>query len=142
MPPYFGLLLVVATGSLEAAEIFHCRAYSGGEFWSSRHCNHQQASLLRIVTVPDGMTFEQQVQLGEQARQQGENLQRAANQPPAVSIQRPQGSANPAVECGALDNYVRQLDAMARQPQNAQSQDRITQERKRVRDRQVQLRCR
>jgi hypothetical protein len=49
--------------------------------------------------------------------------------------------ANRKAECELLDHHIARLDAWARQPQSAQSQDRIREERKLARDRQFQLRC-
>ncbi len=45
-------------------------------------------------------------------------------------------------ECGFLDQQIKNLDSMARQPQTEQIQDWITAERKRLRDRQFRIPCR
>jgi hypothetical protein len=47
-----------------------------------------------------------------------------------------------AEECKALDEHIKSLDAMARQPQSGQMQDWIRDRRKQDRDRQYQLSCR
>lgn len=44
-------------------------------------------------------------------------------------------------ECGALDARIEWIDAMARQPQGAPTQDWLSNERKVARDRQFRLRC-
>ena len=44
-------------------------------------------------------------------------------------------------ECRSLDTQIERWDAMARQPQSAQTQDWITEQRKQARDRQFRLRC-
>ncbi len=44
-------------------------------------------------------------------------------------------------ECKALDDYIKYLDALARQPQTMQTQDWIRDERKSARDRQFTIRC-
>jgi len=46
-----------------------------------------------------------------------------------------------AAECQALNETIARLDAMARQPQSAQTQDWIRNERKKARDRQFQIQC-
>jgi len=46
-----------------------------------------------------------------------------------------------AAECQALNETIARLDAMARQPQSAQTQDWIRSERKKARDRQFQIQC-
>lgn len=45
-------------------------------------------------------------------------------------------------ECNALEERVKHLDSMARQPQNGQTQDWIRDERKKARDRQARIPCR
>lgn len=44
-------------------------------------------------------------------------------------------------ECRALDMQIARWDAMARQPQSAQAQDWISDQRKQARDRQFRMRC-
>lgn len=44
-------------------------------------------------------------------------------------------------ECKTLDDYIKYLDALARQPQTMQTQDWIRDERKKARDRQFTIRC-
>jgi hypothetical protein len=44
-------------------------------------------------------------------------------------------------ECQGLNAYIEKLDAWARQPQSAQTQDWIRDERKKARDRQFGIRC-
>ena len=54
-----------------------------------------------------------------------------------------QANAAPSIaaECQALNETIARLDAMARQPQSAQTQDWIRNERKKARDRQFQIQC-
>ena len=51
-----------------AESIYFCRAYGGGNFWVSTHCNQHQALIERITNVPEDLPFDQQVGLGEQQR--------------------------------------------------------------------------
>ncbi len=62
----------------------------------------------------------------------------------SVVVQGNQGSDYAAMkaECAALDERIKYLDAMARQPQGAQTQDWIRDERKKARDRQSRIPCR
>lgn len=76
-------VVIIAFGvpaAVSAATIYKCRSYSGGEFWSSAHCHRQQAVILRMATVPDGMPFEQQVRIveGEVSRMTNRGLQEDA----------------------------------------------------------------
>lgn len=61
-------LLCAALGCLaaQADEIYRCKAYSGGTFWSREHCRERDALVDRIASVPGGMAFERQVKLAEQ----------------------------------------------------------------------------
>lgn len=45
-------------------------------------------------------------------------------------------------ECEWLDSQIKHWDSMARQPQGAQTQDWIREQRKQARDRQFRIRCR
>lgn len=65
--------------------------------------------------------------------------------PPAPLATKVAQSENPlpnnASECKALDEHIKHLDAMARQPLDAQTQDWIKARRKADRDRQFAIRC-
>lgn len=63
---------------------------------------------------------------------------------PIVEVQTPYVNAVAAknAECQALDAQIKHWDAMARQPQGAQTQDWISNERKKARDRQFRIHCR
>lgn len=133
-----GMLTLLSPAWTNAATIYMCRAYSGGSFWSSAHCRTHNALIERTASVPDGMPFAQQVQLGEEARAEGRRL---LEPPPARPI-----AANTAqstqIECAAIDARIRELDQLARQPQSGATQDRITEDRRLLRDRQFHMMCR
>ncbi len=120
-----------------ADSIYLCKAYSGGTFWASNHCNQHNALVERIVSVPDGMPFDQQVNIGNQKVQQSSSSTTTTtiinNGAPAAQGKR--------AECSALDARVKEIDAKARHPQTGQSQDRLSSDRKQARDRQFWLRC-
>lgn len=65
-------------------------------------------------------------------------------QPPSVVNQSDTGVDHAAMkaECNALEERIKHLDSMARQPQNGQTQDWIREERKKMRDRQARIPCR
>ena len=122
-----------------ADTIYLCKAYSGGMFWSSDPCGPQKATLDRTVSVPDGLPWDQKVQLGEAAWAQARGL--AA--PPAQPMPQPQQPSQPTkqAECASLAATVANLDSQARQPQSSQMQDWIKDQRQRARDRQFRLQC-
>ena len=54
--------------------LYHCKAYSGGTFWASSHCNQHKALIDRMVDVPATLPFHQQVQMAESQRQSAAQL--------------------------------------------------------------------
>lgn len=148
------IALALSTAATHAATIYFCKGYTGGTFWSDTTCSKQKATIDRMMTVPDGMPFEQQVQLGEQAREAARRLvepqQDARNSSTTTTtttvinngtIVTGGRGQDKATECKALSGHVTSLDAMSRQPQSGQMQDWITAEKRKARDRQFQLRC-
>jgi hypothetical protein len=136
-----------ATG-IHGATIYFCKGYTGGTFWSDTTCAKQQATIDRMMTVPDNMPFDQQVQLGEQARDAARRLvepSQGTQGTTTTTIIRNgttvSGGMDKTTECQALSAHVTSLEAMSRQPQNGQRQDWITAEKRKARDRQFQLRC-
>lgn len=119
-----------------SGSLYLCKAYSGGTFWAKTHCNQHSALIERIVSVPDSLPFDQQVNLAEQERQSATRTNTVTN---TVITNSPAPSRN--AECKALDAQITQFDAMARQPQSAQMQDWITGEKRKARDRQFNIRC-
>lgn len=132
--------LSLAPAAAGAATLYLCKAYGGGSFWSTAQCSTQQATIERIVSVPDDMPFELQVQLGNQAVAEGARL--AAPPPPPPPSAQGGKRSEEADECKLLDERIQRLDALARQPQSAATQDWIAERRRAARSRQFQLRCR
>lgn len=117
--------------------IYRCTAYSGLIFWSSTHCHQKKALVDRMVSVPRGLDFQQQIVIAERSIPREPAAVAAAptlRTGPSPALKRQQ-------ECKYLDNLIRELDAWARQPQSAAEQDRVRGERKQARDRQFALRC-
>lgn len=131
---FISLLFFASLG--QAAELYYCRAYSGGTFWASSHCNNHQGLVERIVNVPDGMPFDQQVDLGRQ---------RLVQKPRTIESNTTivQNGPRPTRRqlCDGFKARVAHLDSLARQPQSAQMQDSIRAERKKVRDQQFRAQC-
>jgi hypothetical protein len=134
------LAFVLPWSAPHAATIYLCRTYSDGYFWASDHCRAHNALIDRMVSVPDGLPWNQQVNLGEQDRQRGAKLAAPPAQPQVVQ-QVQQGGVDKRAQCAALDAEATSIDAAARQPQSGQGQDILSQRKRAVRDRQAQLRC-
>ncbi|MEY2689250.1 MAG: hypothetical protein RL375_3449 [Pseudomonadota bacterium] len=142
-----GLLCLLPLPSF-AGSVYLCKAYSGGSFWSAEPCQLRQALVDRIVSVPDGLSFKEQVRLGEHERVEADRLRQPAGGEagPAVPPRhRPaRGAASTSGrsgECAALDAKMNKLDAQARQPQTAKAQDKIAAQKLKWREKQTLLRC-
>jgi len=113
MTRWAALLVCVISWDASGATIYLCRAYSGGSFWSSSHCSQQKALIERIVSVPDGMPFDQQVGLGQQDRANAARL-RTPPLPRAQSEKQSAGSSG--ISCEALKAHIASIDARASTP--------------------------
>ena len=132
------LLTLSCAPFAHAGTIYLCKAYSGGTFWSNAHCQTHNALIQRMVSVPDGLPFEQQVHLGNQAAAEGARLAAPPLEPPPQRVPR----SGVQAECAALDARIEHLDSVARQPQSGATQDRVKAERQAARDKQFRLKCR
>ena len=132
---FFGVVLLCLSSQSFAATIYLCEGYSGGKFWSSVHCREKQALIDRMETVPDGLPFDQQVNMASQQRDKAQHLYQAPQQQTQSTV------TNNKVTCTDLEGRIANLDAMARQPQSGQTQDWITAERWRLRDIQFRIHC-
>jgi hypothetical protein len=142
------LLAAPAPAPAQAASIYLCKTHGGATFWSSAHCRQHDALIDRIESVPDGLPFDQQVALAEQSRAAAARLYQApATSPRGTSTHSTTATTTTvngqgkAQECKALEAHITQLDAQARQPQTAQTQDWLRSQKQKARDRQFQLRC-
>jgi hypothetical protein len=135
---YLACLLLLPMAAAHSGEIYLCKAYSGGMFWASTHCNQHNALIDRIANVPDSLPWDQKVALGEQQRRAAAGLQSPVT---TVVTNQPDAAAATRSQCKALDARVVQLDDMARQPQSGPTHDWIRRERQSARDRQFELRC-
>ncbi len=124
-----------------AGSIYLCKAYAGGTFWASNHCNQHNALIERIANVPDGLPFDQQVNIANQQRQSAASTTTNTVTINTTTVTNNNSAAGHLAECKALDASITQYDAMARQPQTGQMQDWITGEKKKARDRQFRIHC-
>ncbi len=135
----FGVGALVGPLAAQADTLYLCKAYSGGTFWSNGQCSQRQALIERIVTVPDGMPFDQQVNLAQQSRQQAERL--TAPPPRATTTYTYNNGPDKATECRSLRSQIDAFDAQARQPQSGQMQDWISAQKKKARERWFRVGC-
>ncbi len=112
---------------------------NGSTTYTEGHCPQgASATQLRVDSAPMGML---PPLANAPTIQQSTSV--AVDTVPAQSAARgtPQPTFDRAAECRLLDAEIQRLDALARQPQNAQMQDWIRSERKKARDRQFEIRC-
>ncbi len=116
--------------------LYRCKPYSGGSFWSTRHCNQQQALVDRMVTVPRNLTLNQKIALAEGI------FKSAGNAAPRFPVAQPSSSPVAKLsECKLLDEKIRRIDARTRQPLSGSEQDWWKARRQEARDSQFRLRC-
>lgn len=122
--------------SASTTTLYRCKAYSGVVFWSSSHCNQKKALVDRLVEVPRGLSFKQQIVAAERSlprrQERVRQVQRQVANPPARSKQE---------ACDALEKTIAKIDARTRQPLSASEQDHWRGKRKVARDQQFALRC-
>lgn len=120
--------------------LYQCKPYSGGSFWSTRHCNQQQALVDRMVNVPRNMTLNQKIALAERSVVNAQPPAQRTTAPAPISP-RSAGLSNKQRECNDLDEEIRAIDARTRQPIRASEQDQLRAQRQKARDRQFEILC-
>ncbi len=120
----------------QAEEIYRCKAYGGGTFWSREHCRERDALVDRIASVPGGMGFERQVKLAEQgARATERDVARAStlgrSEQQALQSQV-RAEARQRKKCQKLQSELGLQDSRARQGLSAKQRARWQQRQERL----------
>jgi len=130
------LSLLIANAG--AATIHECRAYNGSTFYSSDYCSQHNAAGVINHSVPDGLPFEQQVQIVEVAkarsRQETESVQHAQR----IASDQAQDKQR---QCSQLERQIEATDGALRQPHSGQWGDHLNGERRKLMDQRFALRC-
>jgi hypothetical protein len=122
-------------------EVYLCKAYAGGIFWSSAICSTQRATIDRIVTVPGSLTWPQAVEAAERQRRAMASLYAPANVATTAGGITHTRTAADSPECASLKLLIDRIDEAARRPQSEQAQDSLRRQRHSARDREMVLRC-
>jgi len=134
------LVLFSITGG--AATIYECRAYNGTNFLSNNYCSQSNGVGVRNWTVPDNMTFAQQVQNVEAAKAtEASRLQAEIASKNQTQMGTSNATQDKANKCQSLDAAISTKDSELRQPHSAQWGDYLTNERKKLMDQRFALRC-
>ena len=119
-------------------EVTKCLAPSGKATYSDGPCPQgSRATTVRLrrdVNIADGMSVAEREASNRNSAAIAEQQQKYERQ-----VARNVDSA--MAECSQLDEYVKWLDAAARQPRDINSQDRLRSERQAARDRRFRLGC-
>lgn len=141
MKPINMLLLAGLTISSlsNAATLYECRAYNGASFYANNYCSQHNAVGVWTHPVPDGLPFDQQVQLVNAAKAKEAARRRADDERRVRS--KSSDEKNKSRQCEQLDRAIAIKDAELRQPHSAQWGDYLTAERKKLMDRRFDLLC-
>lgn len=126
------VVFVLLTGVANAAEIYRCKTYQGGTYWSSERCQKSNGIMVDIVQVPSGMSFQEQARMADQVYNAKEARQRSESQAYARSN-----------ECAAVDAELQQIWSRYKDGQFNQA-DQIGRDQIRTRElktRRAQLGC-
>lgn len=126
-----GACALCFAGLVGADTLYHCKAYTGGLFWSRNHCQQHGALVHRVAQVPDGLPFSTQVRLAEQApgSQTGTNTAETRKAQKATTAASQKALKHQA-RCDKLRDQIAHQDSMARLARTGREQDR-TADRKR-----------
>jgi hypothetical protein len=147
------LLGCAAGGPASAAPLYLCKSFAGGgQFWSASHCSKTNALVEKVVSVPDGLGFDQQVAAAERSVAQPPAAPAAPATPaaryaapgatPALNAASAAARHAPLAECGALAAQLKQLDIELRSATGPEKQKPLVDRKHKVLERRFELRCR
>ena len=122
------IAVTLASTGLYAATIYECRSYSGSTFYASNYCSQHNAVGVLNHSVPDGMPFDQQVQLvnaakGREAARKQEDEARWAQSSPTSNAKE--------IECKQIDQAIAHLHGFGSEADLLRAVARFTVERDR-----------
>lgn len=121
------------------ATVYLCQSHGGGKFWSKQHCHSQNALVDRTESVPANMSWENQLAMAKNQR----NEAQALTQPSRVYAQNSSNAATAAKnsQCSFYSERVKQLDDIGRRGGGHYTMEWLREERRKVRDEQFRNRC-
>ncbi len=150
-PVLFVLLASAPLAPVSAAPLYLCKSYTdGSQFWSANQCNKTNALLEKVVTVPDNLAFDQQVQAAERslvhtpaAAPTSRGATPGALPPPltAASASALAAKKAPSVECNALGAQLSQINIELRSAGSPEKQKPLLDRKHKALERRFQLRC-
>lgn len=139
------LCVALCCVAAQADEIYRCKAYSGGTFWSRDHCQKHDALVDRVASVPAGMGFERQVKVAEQGAHATErDVARASqlNRGEQHALHAQARAENrQRKRCDKLRGELDLQDSRARQGMSVKQRARWTQRQERLQEEGLQAGC-
>ena len=125
--------------------LYHCKAYSGGMFWSKQHCREREALVDRMVNVPSGLNWSEQVRLAEQGTQatakEKRRAERMAEADETILRQQARKRQRQERQCAKLQQEVDHQDSMARAGGSGRKQERIAKRKQELQERRQRAGC-
>lgn len=125
--------------------LYHCKAYSGGLFWSRQHCQQREALVVRMVNVPSGLAWSEQVRLAEQAShgmtQAAARSKRAAEMEERAARQQARVQLGHERRCAEFQQALDHQDSLARWGGSARKLARIAARKQTLQERRQQQGC-
>jgi hypothetical protein len=125
----------LASFQAQSAIIYKCRALNGAHFWSSSVCTGHNAIYVGSSTVPDKMSFEQQVATAEAAERLNPKIQQV---PAGIG---PTESQVKARHCKYIDEEITAITRRQREPLTAYEQDQLSARKRAASARYAELGC-
>ena len=120
-----------------STKVYLCKAYNGQQFWSSNNCYQRGGStLVREVSVPRDMKWDDQVATAQRAHREAESLSRVpdgSHSPPPSQDRRGQ--------CEGIRQALAHNQSAQRAGGSGQWLDRLAAERRRLNDQRIAMRC-
>jgi hypothetical protein len=136
---------VLAGPAWSADTLYHCKAYSGGQFWSKQHCQEREALVDRIVNVPSGLKWSEQVRLAEQgSKATAKELarsERTAEADDKATRQQVKARQRHERRCTELQQDMDRQDSMARQGASGRKLERIAKRKQDLQERRQLAGC-
>lgn len=119
-----------------ADQLYRCRAYGGGLFWSQVHCQQHGALVDRIEGVPSGLSPDRQIRVAEQGLHQSARTASRADAMTRAEQKALQREARARERhqsrCERLQAELQRQADRARQPLTAYQQQRASRHQQRL----------
>ncbi len=131
--------------SAQADQLYRCRSYGGGLFWSQTHCQQHGALIDRIESVPSGLSPDRQIRVAEQGIAQSVRTASRADAMTRAEQKALQREARAherrRLRCDKLQFELEQQYSRSRQKLTAFQQQRVSERQQRLREERDQAGC-